>query len=89
MAKKRRGRKKKQTRKIPINKVGGFVTALPLLGSAIAAGSSVYKTYKDVSNARKAMEEQVRHHKKMEELAKRGRGLFLRPYKKKGGGLKK
>lgn len=60
-------------------KRGGFV--LPALATALTA----YKTYRDISNAKKMLNEQQKHHRQMQEIAK-GKGLYLKPY---GSGLKR
>lgn len=83
-------KKKKRRRQIPLAKLGGFI--LPLmagLGTAVTAGATVAKTLKDVKNAKKLLEETERHNRAMESIAKNGTGLFLKPYKKTGGNLKK
>lgn len=61
-------------------KKGGYL--LPMMTTALAA----FKTYKDWTNARKALELQQKHNENMEKIAK-GKGLYMRPYK--GGGKKK
>ena len=63
------------------NKKGGYL--LSLLGTAMSA----YKIFRDMNNSKKATELQKQHYQKMEEMAKAGKGLFLRPYR--GGGKKK
>lgn len=83
-------KKKKRRRQIPLAKLGGFI--LPLmagLGTAVTAGATVAKTLKDAKNAKKLLEETERHNRAMESIAKNGTGLFLKPYKKTGGNLKK
>lgn len=78
--------KKKRTRKIPIAKRGGFI--LPAL-TGVATAATVIKTIKDMINSKKMVKETERHNRVMEDLAKQGKGLYLKPYKKYGGGTKK
>ena len=63
------GRKKKK---------GGFL--FPLLTTALTA----FKTYKDFKNAKKMLIDQQAHNRKMEDIARKGKGLYLTPYQGKG-----
>lgn len=63
------------------SKKGGFL--FPLLATALTA----FKTYKDFKNAKKMLANQQAHNRVMEEIAKKGKGLYLRPYQ--GEGAKK
>lgn len=96
IVKKAGGRKKiRIPRLIPIQKgkSGGILPLLPLLGALGALGSlaggasAVAKTVIDVKNARKKLEEDRRHNKAMEEIGKRGSGMYLRKFPKGGYGL--
>ena len=79
-------KKTKKTRKIPIAKRGGFI--VPAL-TGVATAATVIKTIKDMIDGKKMVQETQRHNRVMEELAKQGKGLFLKPYKKYGSGAKK
>lgn len=60
------------------------------MGSLAGGVSAVTNAVKKSQTAQKNLEETRRHNKIMEELAKAtGKGLFLRPYLKNGGGVKK
>ena len=70
---------------IPIPKSGGFLPLLlPLIGAlgglgGLAGGASaIAKTVIDAKNAKKKLEEEQRHNKAMEEIGKKGSGLYLR-----------
>lgn len=80
LKRKKRGKKGAGCRKKKCVKKGGFL--LPLITGSLAAFNSISK-YK---NAQKMLEEQKKHNKAMQEIAKGGKGLFLKPY---GTGLKK
>ena len=47
------------------------------------------KTIKDLSNTKKLIQETERHSKAIEEIWKKGKGIFLRPFKKSGKDIKK
>ena len=79
-------KKKRKVRKIPIAKRGGFI--LPAL-TGVATAATVIKTIKDMINSKNMVKETERHNRAMEELAKKGKGLFLSPYKKAGNGIKR
>lgn len=93
--KKAGGRKKiKVPRIIPFEaKEGGFLPLLPILaglgslGSLAGGASAVAKTIIDAKNAKKKLEEQSRHNRKMEEIGKQGSGLYLRKNYRNGYGL--
>ena len=83
-------KKKEKKSKNSFSKVWRFL--LPLiagLSTAVSAGARAIKTIKDLSNAKKLIQETERHNKAIEEISKKGKGLFLRPYKKSGKGIKK
>lgn len=76
------------------SKRGGILPLLPILGALGALGSlaggtsAIAKTIIDAKNAKKALEEQNRHNKAVEqELGKKGSGLFMRKNKCGGYGL--
>lgn len=93
--KKAGGRAKiKIPRVIPFeSKSGGFLPLLPLLGALSALGSvaggasAIAKTITDAKNARKKLEEEHRHNITMEEIGKKGSGLYLRKNSRGGFGL--
>lgn len=75
-------------RVLPIPKRGGILPFLvPLFAGLSAAGglaggaAAVAKAVNDTKNARKTMEEQKRHNQKMESIAVKGSGFYLRPYR--------
>lgn len=86
------GKKKiKIPRVLPLPKEGGFLPLVPLfaglsaLGALIGGGSQVAKAITNTNNAKRQLEEGVRHNKKMEAIAlgaKKGEAIYLRPYKK-------
>ena len=59
-------KKKKSSRKLPIAKRGGFL--IPLAVGAVSAGSALYNACKNFKNNGKILQEQMRHHKVMEDL---------------------
>lgn len=75
------------------HKSGGILPLLPLLGALGAIGSmaggasAIAKTVIDAKNAKKKLEEDKRHNHAMEEIGKKGSGLYLRKNKKGGYGL--
>lgn len=67
---------------------GGFLPLLPLLGAvgALAGGASgIAKAVNSRKASRRQLEEMQRHNRRMEELAVKGQGLYLAPYKRQGG----
>lgn len=78
-----RGTKQKRKR-------GGIIPLLPVfaglsaLGSLAGGASAVAKVITDTRNAKKNLDELKRHNTAME-----GRGLYLRPYRARGGGVKR
>ena len=60
--------------------------ALSAVGAVAGGGASIAKTMNYVSTAKKQLEEDQRHHIKIEKIAL-GKGLFLKPYKT-GAGLR-
>ena len=65
---------------------GGFVAPL---AAAVTAGLGALKTYKDVRNAKRLLDEQQRHHRVLEQIA-RQRGVRIGAgHKKRGGGQRK
>lgn len=58
---------------------GGFVAPL---AAAVTAGLGALKTYKDVRNAKRILDEQQRHHRALEQIA-RQRGVRIGAGKKK------
>lgn len=84
-----RGKKSKVVipRVINVPKTGGFLPLIPILtglgalGALASGGSAIARAVISTSNAKKDMEEKVRHNKTMESIAM-GKGLFLKPYKK-------
>lgn len=90
------GRKKiRVPRIIPFerSKVGGFLPLIPLfaglsaLGSIAGGASAVANAVVNSKNARKKLEEDRRHNIVMEEIGKKGSGLYLRKTPKSGVGL--
>jgi ribosomal protein S5 len=86
-----KGTKAKTPRVIPIAKRGGILPLIPAfaglsaLGALLGGASSIYKTVKEVHNARKSMNEMKRHNETMEAIAigdkKKGSGFYVKPYK--------
>ena len=73
---------------LPIPKRGGILPFLvPLFAGLSAAGSiaggaaAIAKAANDANQARKSLEEMKRHNKKIEAVAIRGNGFYLKPYK--------
>lgn len=92
----RRPRTRRTPRVLPIARFGagrgrrrgGFVAPL---AAAVTAGLGALKTYKDVRNAKRLLDEQQRHHRALEQIA-RQRGVRLGAgcrKKKRGGGRRK
>jgi hypothetical protein len=88
LAKKKRKKTKKRKKKI-----GGFLPLVPILTTlaALVGGlSSAAKTINQNSFNRKSLAEQQKHNHFLENtIAAKGSGLFLKPYKINGKGLKK
>lgn len=91
--KRRKGRKRLPPRVLPLARFGagrrrrrrprgGFVAPL---AAAVTAGLGAVKTYKDLRNARRVLEEQQRHHRALEQIA-RQRGVRIGAGRKKSGG---
>lgn len=87
----------KKKRMLPVAKIGGFLPfLLPILGALGALGggaAGIAKAVQDSKANQKQLEEQKRHNMAMEQATK-GKGLYLKPYKgfgysqpKKGSGL--
>jgi len=81
-------RKQYHPRVIPIPKRGGFLSLLLPIFSAVSAlgamagGAAGIASAVDKANqARKMLAESQRHNRSMEEVAVKGGGLYLRPYK--------
>lgn len=73
-------------RVLPVPKLGGFLPALipvfaglSALGSLAGGAAGIAQAVNRASAARKQLEEQTRHNKRVEALAV-GKGLYLRPY---------
>lgn len=90
----RRKNSKKPTRSRTLEspKLGGFLPLLPLiagisaLGSLAGGASAIANAVNSSKNAQKHLDENQRHNKMLEAIAlgqKFGKGLFLKPYKKK------
>ena len=83
-----RGRKRR-ARKNPIaNRQSGFLLNVAPLAAAARAASGLYKTVHDVKQSKKVASEKMRHDLAVEKIAREGKGLRLKPYKR-GKGLKK
>ncbi|XP_075157398.1 uncharacterized protein LOC142230644 [Haematobia irritans] len=73
-------------RVINVPKIGGFlplvpiITALGALGAISSGVSSIARTINTAKDAKKQLEESMRHNKSMESIAM-GKGLYLKPYK--------
>ncbi|XP_059225716.1 uncharacterized protein LOC131997876 [Stomoxys calcitrans] len=73
-------------RVIRVPKIGGFlplvpiITALGALGGLTSGVSSIAKLVSSANNAKKQLEENIRHNKSMESIAM-GKGLYLKPFK--------
>lgn len=93
--KKAGGRKKiRVPRLIPFpSKVGGLLPLIPIfaglsaLGSLAGGASAIAKTVMDAKAAKRKLEEDRRHNAAMEEIGKKGAGLYLRKTSKGGYGL--
>lgn len=77
---------------IPVPKTGGILPLIPLfaglsaLGALTGGAAGVAKAVNDAASAKKRLREAERHNQTMEGIALRGKGLYLRPYRK-GYGL--
>lgn len=84
--------KKLPPRIIPVPKTGGFLPLVPIfaglsaLGALAGGASGIAKAVNDAAAAKKKLHEAERHNQTMEAIALRGRGLYLRPYRR-GYGL--
>jgi hypothetical protein len=87
----RKSKKKniKPKRILPIPKRGGVLPFLvPIFAGLSAAGgiaggaAAVAKAVNDAKSARNTLEEQKRHNQKIEAIALKGKGFYLKPYKK-------
>lgn len=73
-------------RVITVPKIGGFLpiipimTALGAIGSLATGGAAITKAVNATKDAKKQLEEAIRHNKEMESIAV-GKGLYLKPYK--------
>lgn len=83
--------KPRKNRKVNIK--GGFLPALlaalpffSAVGSLIGGGAAVAKTVIDAKKAKAELNEVQRHNQQMEEVARSGKGLYIKPYKQ-GRGL--
>ena len=86
-------------------KVGGALPLIPIfaglsaLGAIAGGAAGITKAVNDASSARDQLEESKRHNRKMETISlekgvalkpyKTGLGLYLKPFPKTGGGLRK
>lgn len=76
---------------IPVPKIGGILPLIPIfaglsaLGALAGGSAAVANAVVSANNAKKQLTESERHNRMMEAVAiganKRGRGVFLRPYK--------
>lgn len=87
-------RKIRVPRIIPFeSKTGGFLPLIPLFGALSALGalsggaSAIAKTVIDAKNAKQKLAEDQRHNQVMEEIGRKGSGLYLKKSKKGGYGL--
>ena len=64
-----------------------FILGLASVGTVAGGASAIAKTIIDAKNAKRKMEEQKRHNKVMEEIGRKGSGLYLRKNVKGGYGL--
>lgn len=83
------GRKRVRTpRIIPIPKTGGFLPLIPLfaglsaLGGLAGGAAGIARAVNKAKEARRQLEESQRHNKVMEAMALKGKGLYLKPYRK-------
>lgn len=79
---------------LPLPKSGGVLPLLPIfaglsaIGSLAGGAAGVAKAINETKDARKKLAELQRHNETMEAIAlRKGKGLFLKPYKKGGLGL--
>lgn len=79
---------------LPIPKSGGFLPLIPIfaalsaLGGLAGGAAGVAKTVIEAKNARRELSELQRHNQTMEAIAlRKGKGLYLGPYRKNGLGL--
>ena len=83
----RKRARKCRARKIPIaSRQGGFLQYVAPLAAAAGAAAGLYKTVHDVKQSKKVASEKMRHELAMEKIAREGKGLRLKPYKR-GKGL--
>ena len=66
-------KRKKSSRKLPIAKRSGFL--MPLTVEAVSAGSALYNAYANLKNNEKILQEQMLHHKVMEDLKIQGKDM--------------
>lgn len=84
--------KKLPPRIIPIPKKGGILPLIPLfaglsaLGALAGGAGGIVKAVNDADSAKKRLNEAQRHNQTMEAIALRGKGLYLKPYRR-GYGL--
>lgn len=77
---------------IPIPKKGGILPLVPLfaglsaLGALAGGAGGIVKAVNDANAAKKKLQEAQRHNQTMEAIALRGKGLYLKPYRR-GYGL--
>lgn len=78
------GRRKRTTARVGRGRRprGGFVAPL---AAALTAGLGAVKTYKDLRNAKRVLDEQQRHHRTLEQIA-RQRGVRIGAGRGKSGG---
>lgn len=62
-------------------RIGGFIVPL---AAALTTGVGAIKTFKDIKNAKRVLEEQQRHHRALEQIA-RERGVRIGAGKRKKG----
>lgn len=86
-------RKIRVPRVIPFAKTGGILPLIPIfaglsaLGSLAGGAGGIAKAVIDAKNAKKKLEEDRRHHAAMEEIGKKGTGLYMKKSPKGGYGL--
>lgn len=93
----KKGRALKRFRKervLPLPKSGGILPLLPIfaglsaIGSLAGGAAGVAKAISETRDAKKKLAELQRHNETMEAIAlRKGKGLYLKPYKKGGLGL--
>lgn len=83
------GRKRIRTpRIIPIPKQGGILPLIPIfaglsaLGSLAGGAAGIAQAVNKAKSAQKQLQESERHNKTMEAIALKGKGLYMKPYKK-------